>query len=126
MFITSGNGRGKHNSLSRRRRRRRRRSLHFIKIRRREEEEEEEVFIPAVTGEASTTRCRVAPAQTNPRLREGDPRRLGLPHYDERYMLPCSVASTPWSLVKASSFVVCVPPLPRLIAEGRWVTWLGR
>jgi hypothetical protein len=29
----------------------------------------------------------------------------------------------PWSLVKASSFVVCAPPLPRFIAEGRWVSW---
>ena len=38
-----------------------------------------------VTEEASTTRCRVAPAQTNPRRRDGDPRRLGLPHYDEHY-----------------------------------------
>ena len=32
----------------------------------------------------------------------------------------------PWLLVKVSSFVVCVPPLPRFIAEGRWVSWLGR
>ena len=39
----------------------------------------------SVTGEASTTRCRVAPAQTSPRRREGDPRRLELPHYDEHY-----------------------------------------
>jgi hypothetical protein len=44
--------------VDRRRRRRRRRSL-----------------LPVVTGEASTTYCRVSPAQTNPRRREGDPRR---------------------------------------------------
>ena len=31
---------------------------------------------PAVTGEASTTRWRVEPAQTRPRRREGDPRPL--------------------------------------------------
>jgi hypothetical protein len=29
----------------------------------------------------------------------------------------------PWFLVKASSFVVYAPPLPRFIAEGRWVSW---
>ena len=29
----------------------------------------------------------------------------------------------PWSLVKASSVVVCAPPLPSFIAEGRWVSW---
>ena len=43
------------------------------------------MLLPAVTGEASTTRCRVAPAQTSPRRQEGDPRRLELPHYDEHY-----------------------------------------
>jgi hypothetical protein len=32
---------------------------------------QEEEFITRVTGEASTTRCRMAPAQTNPRRREG-------------------------------------------------------
>ena len=42
-------------------------------------------LLPEVTGETSTTRCRVAPAQTSPRCREGDPRSLGLPHYDEHY-----------------------------------------
>ena len=40
--------------------------------------------------------------------------------------LTASSRRPPWLLVKASSFVVCVPPLPRFIAEGRWVTWLGR
>ena len=40
---------------------------------------EEEEFITAVTEEASTTRCRVAPAQTNPRRREGDPQRKNCP-----------------------------------------------
>ena len=60
---------------------------------RRLQEEKEEEFtwncirgrrslLPEVPGEARTTRCRVAPAQTNPRRREGDPRRLGMPHYD--------------------------------------------
>ena len=28
---------------------------------------------------------------------------------------------SPWSLLKVSSFVVCAPPLPRFISEGRWV-----
>ena len=32
-----------------------------------------------VTGEASTTRCRVEQAQTRPRRREGDPRRKNCP-----------------------------------------------
>ena len=35
---------------------------------------------------------------------------------------PSSRMTTP-ILVKASSFVVCAPPLPCFIAEGRWVSW---
>ena len=44
-------------------------------------------------GKPGTTRCRVAPVQTNPRRREGDPRRLELPHYDEHRMPLLSLES---------------------------------
>jgi hypothetical protein len=51
----------------------------------------------------------------------------------EPYLLPlfpgrltALLRRPPWLLVKASSFVLCVPPLPRFIVEGRLVTWLGR
>ena len=48
----------------------------YLSYRHKEEEDSgRRCLLPAVTGEASTTRCRVAPAQTNPRRREGNPRR---------------------------------------------------
>ena len=51
----------------------------------------------------------MAPAQTNPRHREGDPRRLGLPHYDDHYAP--TLASLAWTQFLCRKWeLTCLPP----------------